>query len=73
MKAITGRPNYPTLLPAYRAFCEDNADRVFTVEYTGGISPGIVSLVEDETKPKWFFVVGDLQKIEVLQERGGAV
>ncbi len=69
LKEITGRKNYQMLSPAYRAFCENNADRVFTVEYADGLSPGIVSLVDDESKPKWFFVSWDLEKVE--PEAGG--
>lgn len=63
MEAITGAPGYDKRLPAYKAFCENNAGRSFTVEYAEGMNPSVVCLAEDESTPKWLFWVGDLKAV----------
>lgn len=60
---IKRHPNYEDRVPAYREFCEKNADRVFTVKYSG-LKPSLVCLAEDESKPTWLFWTGDLKPAE---------
>lgn len=64
LEKIRGRPDYEQRLPAYRRFCEENAGRVFTVEYSGDMNPSVVCLAEDESKPKWLFWTGDLKAVK---------
>lgn len=61
--AITAAKGYDKKLPAYRAFCESNTGRVFTVEYVDGMRPSVVCLAEDESNPKWLFWAGDLKAV----------
>lgn len=63
MDVITAAQGYGKKLPAYKAFCERNADRVFTVEYVDGMRPSVVCLIEDESNPKWLFWTGDLKAV----------
>ena len=60
---IMNDQEYKKQLPAYREFCEMNADRVFTVEYTEGMNPSVVCFAEDESHPKWLFWTGDLKAV----------
>lgn len=64
MEAITRAQEYGRWLPAYRAFCENNSDRIFTAEYVEGMSPSVVCFAEDESTPKWLFWVGDLEAVK---------
>lgn len=64
LEKIRKHPDYEQKLPAYRKFCEENAGRVFTVEYNGDMNPSVVYLAEDESKPKWLFWTGDLKAVE---------
>lgn len=64
LEKIREYPDYGHRLPAYRKFCEENADRVFTVEYNEDMNPSVVCFAEDESKPKWFFWVGDLKAVK---------
>lgn len=61
---IKKHPEYQQRLPAYRRFCEENADKVFTVAFEEGLGKSVVSFVEDTTNPKWLFWIGDLKKAE---------
>ncbi len=63
METITSAKGYDKKLPAYKAFCENNAGRVFTVEYVDGMHPSVVCLAEDESSPKWLFWTGDLKAV----------
>ena len=63
IEVITGDQEYGRKLPAYKAFCERNANRVFTIEYVEGMHPSVVCLAEDESDPKWLFWVGDLKAV----------
>lgn len=62
LDAIKKHPGYEQRLPAYQKFCEENADKVFTVVYDKNSRNSVVSLAEDESKPKWLFWIGDLKK-----------
>ena len=61
MEKIMADKEYDRKLPTYRAFCEANAERVFTVEYVAGMNPSVVCLAEDESNPKWLFWIGHLK------------
>lgn len=63
LEVIRKHPNYEQLLPAYRKFCEENAETVFTVSYDKSLKQSLVSLAEDTTEPKWLFWIGDLKKV----------
>lgn len=63
IEKIMNDQEYKRKLPAYREFCEMNADRVFTVEYMDGMNPSVVCFVEDESHPKWLFWTGDLKAV----------
>lgn len=63
MKKIKAEKDYDQKLPAYKQFCEQNAERVFTVEYVEGMNPSVVCLAEDESTPKWLFWTGSLKAV----------
>ena len=63
LDAIMKHPGYQQQLPAYRKFCEENTETVFTVAYDERLRQSIVCLVEDKTEPKWLFWIGDLTKV----------
>lgn len=63
MDAITSHPGYNERGTSYRKFCEENAGRIFTVEYNGDMNPSVVCLAEDTTNPKWLFWTGDLMAV----------
>ncbi len=63
LESIRGHPEYKRRVSAYREFWEKNAGRIFTVEYDSGMNPSVVSLAEDESKPKWLFWIGDLKAV----------
>lgn len=63
--SIVNMPGYPKRTEAYRAFVEENRDRVFTVAYDDKHTSGrCVLLAEDPTEPKWLWWAGDLIKLE---------
>lgn len=63
IEKIKAEKGYDQRLPAYRQFCEQNVDRIFTVEYAEGMKPSVVCLAEDESTPKWLFWTGDLKAV----------
>ena len=63
LEGIKRHPDYDQKNPQYKSFCEKNANRVFTVEYSKGLKPSVVCLAEDESNPKWLFWMGDLKKL----------
>lgn len=70
MKVITRDPNWPHKTESYRQFCQENANRIFTVEYDKRHreKPMLVCLAEDTTEPKWLFFVGDLKEANVWKD-----
>jgi len=64
LEAIKTHPDYDRKSSKYKDFCENNADRIFTVEYNEGLKPSVVCLAEDESNPKWLFWIGDLKKVD---------
>lgn len=63
IEKIMNDQEYKKKLPAYRTFCEMNADKVFTVEYVDGMNPSVVCFTEDKSHPKWLFWTGDLKAV----------
>jgi len=63
LEVIRKHPNYERMLPAYRNFCEENAETVFTVSYDKGLKQSLVCFAEDTAEPKWLFWIGDLKKV----------
>lgn len=63
LEKIKEEKGYDQKLPAYKQFCEQNTERVFTVEYVDGMNPSVVCLAEDESTPKWLFWAGSLKAV----------
>jgi predicted RNA-binding protein with TRAM domain len=64
---ITSEKDWVRKSEKYRTFVEENKDKEFTVLIENTKIHNkykLVSLVEDETDPKWLFWVGDLQRID---------
>lgn len=68
LSTIKGHPDYDKKVPAYKEFCEQNVNRIFTVEYAKGLNPSVVCLAEDKTDPKWLFWIGDLTPFDETME-----
>lgn len=64
LDVIKKHPGYSQKLPAYRRFCEENAETVFTARYDKKLRQSVVSFEEDTTSPKWLFWIGDLEKVK---------
>ena len=63
LEKIKSDKGYDQRLPAYKKFCEENADRVFTVDCVDGVGPNLVCLVEDDIYPRWLFWMGHLKPV----------
>lgn len=65
IERIKQHPGWDDRRPEYKAFCESNVERTFTVECDGArkSNSGLVCLAEDQTVPKWLFWPGDLKKV----------
>jgi predicted site-specific integrase-resolvase len=64
---ITSRPDYQRKQEKYRAFVENNKDKIFTVEYDERHreKPYLVCLEEDETPIKWLWhIISDLVVVD---------
>jgi predicted RNA-binding protein with TRAM domain len=64
---ITSEKDWVRKLEKYRTFVEENKDKEFTVlieDIKVHNKYKMVSLVEDETDPKWLFWVGDLIRVD---------
>lgn len=58
-------PEYSQMKPEFRAFIKAHANEVFTLRkeaHTKGPF-GLVTLLEDETEPRWAFYLGHLKKV----------